>query len=1115
MRRLIILTFAFLLIVSMTKADDDHTIKIPDFPYQSPEASAFQRYGEYNVGEYTGNVQISIPLYTINCHDIQLPLNLAYLGGGIKVNEEATWVGLGWNLVYGGCITRIAAGQPDIHPRVLSWADEQTYLNAVTTPTSHCMTNSLNNPLPESLLGNIGLGLGEKDFFSLNLNGKMSYFMVNPGTEEVEFIGAHDDIYKVEMQNDVWIVTDCMGYTYTFSSLERAVSSVGLYISTWNISDITSPTGAYAQFCYSDENRLNFQPTIYQTKDVCAKTTAILLSPNGYSSPSYTPTGINTFWINDNYELYKRYLHLILTEEDSIMFYTSGRIDLYGAKKLDSLVVYSRITKERIREWDFNYDYFVANSLGNTYYEDHSETNTHRLKLTSVENGIRNTEKESYSFEYEELYGLPKKTSYSTDIWGYYNGTYNTHFIPSEFACFLGTEADSVFPSVVRDYEGANRFASTKYSSQYCLKKIVYPTKGYSLFSYEPHTFTSVPVYPDAQSVYALGQEFQCQDINYSGMGTGPTIIKDFTLNTQYRGKLRVIFHGNSSSAVTISDLKDANANVLLQQINTSSPINYNMNLSSVSYGETNSVFIYEMEQEVELPAGDYKFIANLPDVFGVNPNLSVWGILNIKPVITNPLNFCSVGGGVRIKSIKNYDYNDELQETTSYEYVNLEGLTSGRLLTPAHLGEYKEIYGFDISIDEINNDGKGCSQFQILRYHSSPYGVPAITKATCGGIVGYSRVLKKQKGRITELVFTNEPSLPDVNGEIVQKYMSRNLYYCNSLSNGDKVCECIVESTGDTLLRREYTYGNLSISNYKYNISVDDRYVGNYTNSYNISPICTELQFHIPQYIVNIYSFPYKWHAFRSVTEISYSNGIRTCIKTTNYNYDTTPSRKNHAVIEKIETTSVNGSSRTTHYEYPTMLSDAVSTAMVNLHMLNYTISESVEENSQPIWRKHVQYGYHRGTYLPIKTQYAPTGGALEDRIIYSYDNYCNPRYIVKDSVEKVCYLWAYNYLYPVAKIEGASYSDLLGYLTVNEIQSLATNTRTVDAALESIRTRLVGSGFLVTTYTYDSLKGITSQTLPNGATTTYTYDSQGRLSSVFDNNGDLIQSYHYNYKQ
>lgn len=232
MRRLIILTFAFILFVSMTKADDDHTIKIPDFPYQSPEASAFQRYGEYNVGEYTGNVQICIPLYTINCHDIQLPLNLAYLGGGIKVNEEATWVGLGWNLVYGGCITRIAAGQPDIHHRLLSWADEQTYLNAVTTPTSHCMTNSLNNPLPESLLGNIGLGFGEKDFFSLNLNGKMSYFMVNPGTEEVEFIGAHDDIYKVEMQNDVWIVTDCMGYTYTFSSLERAVSSVGLYIST-------------------------------------------------------------------------------------------------------------------------------------------------------------------------------------------------------------------------------------------------------------------------------------------------------------------------------------------------------------------------------------------------------------------------------------------------------------------------------------------------------------------------------------------------------------------------------------------------------------------------------------------------------------------------------------------------------------------------------------------------------------------------------------------------------------------------------------------------------------------------------------------------------------------
>ncbi len=44
---------------------DTYDVNIPEFLYKSPEAAAFQRYGEYIANEYTGDPNISIPLYKL------------------------------------------------------------------------------------------------------------------------------------------------------------------------------------------------------------------------------------------------------------------------------------------------------------------------------------------------------------------------------------------------------------------------------------------------------------------------------------------------------------------------------------------------------------------------------------------------------------------------------------------------------------------------------------------------------------------------------------------------------------------------------------------------------------------------------------------------------------------------------------------------------------------------------------------------------------------------------------------------------------------------------------------------------------------------------------------
>ena len=88
-------------------------ITFPTVTPKSPEASAFQKYGETEINEYTGNPAISIPLYTLSYKGIEVSLSLTYDGGGIQVSQEASWVGLGWSLNVGRCINYVCQGGND------------------------------------------------------------------------------------------------------------------------------------------------------------------------------------------------------------------------------------------------------------------------------------------------------------------------------------------------------------------------------------------------------------------------------------------------------------------------------------------------------------------------------------------------------------------------------------------------------------------------------------------------------------------------------------------------------------------------------------------------------------------------------------------------------------------------------------------------------------------------------------------------------------------------------------------------------------------------------------------------------------------------------------------
>ncbi len=79
----------------------------------SPNTSSLGIYGEIPVTLFTGIPEINVPVCESKCDKINTSINLSYHSSGIKINQQPSWVGLGWNLNAGGCITRVVKGAPD------------------------------------------------------------------------------------------------------------------------------------------------------------------------------------------------------------------------------------------------------------------------------------------------------------------------------------------------------------------------------------------------------------------------------------------------------------------------------------------------------------------------------------------------------------------------------------------------------------------------------------------------------------------------------------------------------------------------------------------------------------------------------------------------------------------------------------------------------------------------------------------------------------------------------------------------------------------------------------------------------------------------------------------
>jgi len=520
---------------------------IPKLTPVSPTAYQFIKYGEIPINDYTGIPSISIPIYKIGSDGAQLSVDLTYHAGGLKVAEEASWVGLGWNMNFGS-IAQIINDRDDLGAATKFYPDfcsagiggsvytlpHQAFienppsnfnplpgLNKSNPSQSYLLSTGYNFQDNRQLMNDIRLFENdlnsydsEPDMFKVNLGGVSLTFM-KPWNGN-EFVVLNKKNYKVELigQNQrSWKITDPSGVSYYF---EEMVETKGYSLSVmpwsggtsssafvdgvqgryWVLTKIISLNGKNLTLNYDRTSSVYNHPSVSQSFEKI-RSYGYTNLPRPYNGPAYRinpaiPKNVDTSSLKLNISAQftneeKLYPSTVTDGTIIIKFYKSNRLDIVNDCKLDSVDVIDNkgCVLKRFR---FSYGYFKSQrTTGGGYYDVLGNNNKMREEaLYRLKlTSFQESGISPYVFSYSNL-ELPPKDSYAVDYWGNYNGANrNKCFVPDPRSWVLFSEANT-YDSWLK---GNSMVPNEEASKAGILIRIDYPAGGSTVLDYELNKF--------------------------------------------------------------------------------------------------------------------------------------------------------------------------------------------------------------------------------------------------------------------------------------------------------------------------------------------------------------------------------------------------------------------------------------------------------------------------------------------------------------------------------------------------------------------------------------------------------------------------------------------------
>ncbi|MFP7658187.1 hypothetical protein [Chryseobacterium proteolyticum] len=204
---------------------------------------------------------------------------------------------------------------------------------------------------------------------------------------------------------------------------------------------------------------------------------------------------------------------------------------------------------------------------------------------------------------------------------------------------------------------------------------------------------------------------------------------------------------------------------------------------------------------------------------------------------------------------------------------------------------------------------------------------------------------------------------------------------------------------------------------------------------------------------------------------------------------------------------------------------SKLISANMIGIPLETIVVQKQNDSDAgKTISRSETKYDDPANLFPTSVVSYDIQNNALFTEVTYNkYDAKGNiQQYTTKDGIPTAI-VWGYNNTQPIAKVQGATYAQLvsLGLITAivdasDQDAANPANEPALITALDNFRKNSGLSAYQVSTYTYDPLIGVTSITPPSGIREVYIYDTANRLKEIRQDSktGNLVKEFKYNYK-
>ena len=1058
----------------------------------SPTAASLGKYGAIPVSHYTGTPNISIPIYQVQSGDLQLPITLNYHASGIKVDEIASWVGLGWSLNAGGVITRTIRGL----------ADE--------SPNGFHGTNQIGQKVydynfglmdPQELFtfrDNAAKGRWdtEPDVYYLNINGISGKIVFDKDNNPI--IIPFQKLKIETLPSGGFLVTTADGTRYVFNDIEESFSEnictdyLDLpYPTAWYITQIISTKGDTINFTYEEE-------TVNYTMGISDTDKFILPNQHAHCSISSTPP------CESEFNSASRRLTQIKTANSIIKFIPGSRSDINGGSLLKAIEIYdTRDTINYKRQHNFYYSYF-----GNT---------TERLKLDSLqESFLQGISKPPHRFVYNNPSDVPPRLSAKQDHWGFFNNNPVNNLIPKMKYTYLdpanGEERFVILSGGSREPEEATMQACI-------LTEIHYPTGGFTLFDFEAHDYgffkNSEISYPrqidTSASAYAFGRNYSEEQL--------------FNIDTAQNVKITysVEWDRPGEEVDLYVAIYDAN--------NREEFFRYLWELGNADGSKVTRT------TNLELSPGNYRVFA-FSDVNNVNMGVSIkvdytyeyrenGQVVNLKN---------KIAGGLRIKKMTIHDgisAENDMVRIYEYRLANESDRSSGVLISNPK---------YDATLTQYQGPPDYWTEVEchyLYRFSASRN----ILGMTQGSHVGYREVTiyedKNKTNGKSYFKFISPFEAPDTGKESFPFPPSISNDYRRGLI--DKSIDYKLE---DGIYKKVRAIQNF----YKYH---ED------TNKTIIIPIVIGYKASsnrdvdaVKEFEDGAYKYISQWFYLEKTTETIFDqdNQLDSLTISQAFFYE----NPNHIQLTKQVTTDSQGKIIESHRRYPLDYDTpgkAVDT-LVQRHIVAPVIEQTQWVSGKLVSGTATKYTYNAindfvypetvhliETNRDLSSLIASTDGVsfhpnFKPRAGYRYDDFGNIIQFAKTGDMPTSYVWSYNTTFPVVQAIGVD-ATLLETSVASAVNSLPAYSNGLDdldvllnnvAGLDSENKKSIWRDFntalrdllveaQITTYTYDPLVGMTSQTDPNGLTTFYEYDEFNRLKLIRDHEDNIIQHYEYHY--